>query len=220
MLAQVPGGWSAGTQFSSLFSPQARGLGRAIIPDFAFAVDDLHRATDQDLRRRALPDQATLTLWLMRDIRDRTTMLTHVRNWADVLERLARGVDGDQALALLLRYVALASGDLQLTEFRDVLHGHAPTVEALAMTIAEQLEAKAISAGRAEGRARGRAEGEAKGRSEATANSILMVLEARGVRVSEVVRGRIQDCGNLDQLDQWLVLAATATSADDIFQAE
>ncbi len=222
LLAQVPGGWSAPTRFSELFAANARELGEAVLPDFAFAVDDLHLATDEDLRRRALPDPATVTLWLMRDVRDRAALFGRLANWADDLERIARGPGGDDVLALLLRYIAVASGDLQLSEFRVILKGRAPAVETLAMTIAEQLEAKVRAAGRAEGRAAGRAEGlaegEARGKAKGVANSILMVLAARKLHVSDDVRRRIEGCTSVETLDHWLVRAATAASADDIFE--
>ena len=221
LLAQVQGGWSAPSRFSELFATEARQLGRAVLPDFTFAVDDLHLATDEDLRQRALPDPATVTLWLMRDVRDRAALFAHLVDWADALERIARSPGGDDVLALLLRYIAVASGDLQLSEFRDILKGRAPAVENLAMTIAELLEAKVLAQGIAQGEAKGRAEGRAEGieegRAKGIANSILMVLAARKLHVNDDVRRRIEDCTNAETLDHWLVRAATAASADDIF---
>lgn len=210
LLAQVPGGWSAPSRFSELFATEARKLGRAVLPDFAFAVDDLHLATDDDLRQRALPDPATVTLWLMRDVRDRAALFARLADWADDLERIARGPGGDDVLALLLRYIAVASGDLQLSEFRDILKGRAPAVENLAMTIAELLEAKVL--------AQGIAQGEAKGRAASRAEGIIMVLTARELHVTDAVRRRIEACTSVETLDHWLIRAATAASADDIFE--
>lgn len=63
------------------------------------------------------------------------------------------------------------------------------------------------------GEAEGRAEGQAQGR----AASVLAVLAARGVEVSEPVRERIASCTDTDQLDLWIRRAATATSAEEIF---
>jgi predicted transposase/invertase (TIGR01784 family) len=215
LLAQVPGGWSAPTRFSELFTQGARDLGRSVLPDFVFAIDDLDHASNEELAQRALADQVKLTLWLMRDVRDQVRWLGNVARWVEVLERLARSPDGEDALALLLRYAALVSGDLQLAAFRGMLKGTAPTVESLAMTIAEQLEAKV----RAEGRVEGRMEGRVEGRAEGTAASILMVLAARGLPVSDAARSRIEACTDLETLDQWLVAAATTTATDDIFRA-
>lgn len=63
---------------------------------------------------------------------------------------------------------------------------------------------------RAQGRAEGKAEGEAK--------AVLAVLEARGLTISDDARVRVTGCTDLDQLDNWVRRAATATSADDLFE--
>lgn len=207
VLAQVPGGWSSPTRFSELFSPTLGDLGAAALPDFSFAVDDLHAATDDELRRRALADQATLTLWLMRDARDGAALLQHIADWAEMLEALALAPGGQDAMTRLLRYIVLVSDDLQLAQIRDMLKGRAPAAESLTMTIAEQL--------RAEGEAKGRVEGEAKG----TAKSVLMIMKARELHVAEAVRQRIESCSDVELLEHWLMRAATAASAEDIFEA-
>ena len=62
VLAQVPGGWKAATRFSGLFSPNLGALADVVLPDFTYVVDDLHRAGDDDLRRRAVALQARLAL--------------------------------------------------------------------------------------------------------------------------------------------------------------
>ena len=216
-----------------MFSPAARRLGRDVIPDFGFAVDDLHFASDVDLRGRALADQAVLALWLMRDVRDTVRLLSHLAGWAETLERLARSPGGEQAIGRLLRYVALNSRDLQLAKFRDRLRGNAPTVEAIAMTIEELYEAavradvaaksaaaqaKLEAAVRAEFEAAVRAELETKSRVETAAAAVLAVLTARELPVGDDVRRRVEDCSDLDTLGRWLVNAATAASAEDVFQ--
>ncbi|MFF1922374.1 hypothetical protein ACFVW8_17615 [Streptomyces sp. NPDC058221] len=62
---------------------------------------------------------------------------------------------------------------------------------------------------RDEGRDEGRVEGQAKG--------ILLVLEARGVPLTDEARKRIADCNDSQLLDQWIQRAATATSTDEVF---
>lgn len=110
LLAQVPGGWTAPRRFSAMLSAQAQELGKAVLPEFAYAVDDLHHTTDEGLRSRALPVEATLALWAMRDARDRAVLLGHLGGWADLLEALARSTGGQDALAVLLSYIASTSG--------------------------------------------------------------------------------------------------------------
>ena len=65
----------------------------------------------------------------------------------------------------------------------------------------------------AQGETRGEAKGEAKGRAAA----LLAVLGARGIEVSEELRVRILACTQLTMLEGWLVRAATARSAAEVF---
>ena len=209
LLAQVPGGWKAPTRFADLFSPGVGSLSGGALPDFSYVVDDLHSSDDDDLRRRSLANQGRLALWLLRDARDGAAILRRLSSWADELEALARSPGGEDALALLVRYVANTAKDLHLAEFRDILKGRAPAAESVTMTIAEQL--------RAEGKAEGRTEGRVEGAVERAAVSVVTVLEARGLVVAPAIRKRIDACRELDMLQHWLVRAATVEAADEVF---
>jgi len=79
--------------------------------------------------------------------------------------------------------------------------------------------AQATAEGRAEGTAKGLAEGTAKGLAEGKANSILTVLAARGIPVSDALRARILKCTDLDTLDTWLRRAALVASASAVVRA-
>ncbi|MCR9161386.1 MAG: hypothetical protein ACE37F_29430 [Nannocystaceae bacterium] len=78
------------------------------------------------------------------------------------------------------------------------------------MTIAEQL--------RAEGVAQGKVLGVAEGELRRASASVLTVLEARGLSVSPEIRARIVGCQDLGVLQHWLTRAATAASAEQIFE--
>ena len=56
------------------------------------------------------------------------------------------------------------------------------------------------------------AEAEARGRAE----SVLVVLEARGIAVTDEQRQEILGCRDLDRLNGWLRRAALAASADEL----
>jgi len=73
---------------------------------------------------------------------------------------------------------------------------------------------------RAEARAEALAEALAEAQAKSRAESILTVLEARGVDVPQAVRERITGCDDLEILHRWLRRAATASSADEIFAEE
>ncbi|MFC4910802.1 hypothetical protein [Actinomadura gamaensis] len=60
-------------------------------------------------------------------------------------------------------------------------------------------------------------EGLAKGRVEGQGDSLLLVLEGRGISVSEKARRRVRECADPDVLHEWLLRAATASSEEDVF---
>lgn len=66
---------------------------------------------------------------------------------------------------------------------------------------------------REEGRVQGRDEGRAQGR----ATSIVQLLEARDVPVSDTERQRIMSCTDLDTLTHWFDRAVTATTTAELF---
>lgn len=65
---------------------------------------------------------------------------------------------------------------------------------------------------------RGHQEGMAEGKAEEAAKSVLLVLEARGVGVTDEDRARIESCGDVGQLEVWLTRAATAETVGELFE--
>ncbi len=61
-----------------------------------------------------------------------------------------------------------------------------------------------------------RDEGRAQGRAEA----LLLVLEQRGLDVSDDVRPRVAECTDPETLRHWLARAVAAPTAEAIFQDE
>ncbi len=55
-----------------------------------------------------------------------------------------------------------------------------------------------------------------EGKAEGVAESVLRILEARGIAVSEAQRQEISSCRDLARLDGWLVRAASASSAGKV----
>lgn len=68
----------------------------------------------------------------------------------------------------------------------------------------------------AEGRVKGRVEGRAEGRVEGLKESLLRILEARGLPVADAQRERIVACRDAAVLDRWIAGALTARSVDDV----
>ena len=61
------------------------------------------------------------------------------------------------------------------------------------------------------------ARGEARGVVKGEAESVLKLLAGRGVAVPDGVRDRVLACKDEEQLDRWLIRAATAESTDELF---
>lgn len=57
-------------------------------------------------------------------------------------------------------------------------------------------------------------------RAKGKAESLLVVLSARGITVPDDVRARITDCFDLSQLETWIAQAVTAESIDDLLGLE
>ena len=61
-----------------------------------------------------------------------------------------------------------------------------------------------------------RAEGLTQGLTQGRAESILMLLRARGLAVSASVQARVLACTDLAVLERWLIRATTATSDTEV----
>ncbi|WP_369196782.1 hypothetical protein [Streptomyces djakartensis] len=59
-----------------------------------------------------------------------------------------------------------------------------------------------------------------EGKAEGTAQSILRVLQKRGVPLTPDDRERITSCTDLDTLTRWFDRSLTATGAQEVFSEE
>lgn len=64
---------------------------------------------------------------------------------------------------------------------------------------------------------RGFEQGFAEAKARTMADSVMVVLDARGMRVSAVDRQRIGSCRDIGQLVVWLERAATVDGAEELF---
>jgi hypothetical protein len=67
------------------------------------------------------------------------------------------------------------------------------------------------------GKREGKKEGKQEGRREGRAEAILLVLQARGLAVTDAERERVTGCTDLRQLKKWLTRAVTAEKTGDLF---
>jgi hypothetical protein len=66
-------------------------------------------------------------------------------------------------------------------------------------------------------RKRGRAEGEVKGEVKGKRDALLALLKARGVALSVEEQAVLRACADAAKLDRWIIRAATAASASEVF---
>ncbi|MEU3172609.1 hypothetical protein [Streptomyces sp. NPDC007000] len=60
----------------------------------------------------------------------------------------------------------------------------------------------------------------AEGRAEGRAANILLLLDHRGVELSDEERERVMGCSDFDTLDLWFRRAVTASSAAGVFDGQ
>ncbi|MCH7230414.1 hypothetical protein L0U85_06025 [Glycomyces sp. L485] len=68
-------------------------------------------------------------------------------------------------------------------------------------------------------RREGAEEGREEGRVEMSRRHLIKLCTGRSIALSDVERDRIEQCGDVDQLDRWFDRALTAGSADEVFGA-
>jgi hypothetical protein len=61
------------------------------------------------------------------------------------------------------------------------------------------------------------ARGEARGQARGEARAVLRLMEARGLKPTEVQRKQVTDCADLAQLNLWFDRAIMATTTDEVF---
>jgi hypothetical protein len=69
------------------------------------------------------------------------------------------------------------------------------------------------------GYAEGFAEGRTQGRIEGAAEAILIVLNSRGIAITDEQREQVLGCNDLEQLWVWLCRAATRADGREVFEA-
>jgi predicted transposase YdaD len=146
-------GWTGGYSFREVVDPvvnELPELGR-LTPRFEFLLDDIGRATDEQIRGRALNAFGLLALLFLRDARTPGRFVSAFAHWADLLRELLRAPDGRRALMVLFRYLSIVLDESAWPGFQRVVHTVLPETEEQLMSMAE----KWLQAGRQEGMQQG-----------------------------------------------------------------
>jgi predicted transposase YdaD len=150
-------GWTAARRFEQVIDPEALGIEplRRFIPEFEVLLDDISRASDEELRQRQLPLLGTLALWLLRDGRNPDRFFAALVVWAGALEEVASEPDGE-GIAMLMSYIIEVLGKELVEKLRQRLAELALNTEQIMQSIADSFREE----GRREGLEKGLEEGQ------------------------------------------------------------
>jgi len=246
VVSHAKGGWKvAESLIDILMIPkELRELVRDYVPNFRFIHDDLTKNTDKQLMGRSMRALGVLALLLLKHGRSEGSLIPRLREWVGLLKEVWHAEDREEAFAILMRYVLLANRHTTVQELKDEVvpmlgdpAGEVVMTEVQRMMEAVRAEArvqlraerKAREAERearicAEREAREAREAEREARicaeREARIGSVLAIIDARGLTLSETMRERIQTCTDSRTLDRWLRRVATASSVEDAIVGE
>lgn len=197
-------GWTRKTDFHSLFDAELLSVDGVaeLVPRFEFVLDDISRASDEELMRRAERETARIVpvvLWAMRDARAGERLVASVAAWQGLLQHVWQAPSGRAALVEVFRYISLVGDRLSRDNLIEVAGAAAPDAKEVVMTLAEQWIA--------EGRAEGRAEGERI--------VLLRLLRLKFGELPASAQAQVAHA-NEEQLSLWAERVLTASSLDEV----
>mgnify|MGYP002784331607 CR=1 FL=1 len=216
-------GWRRAPELASVFSPETQALLGDLLPRFRFLLDDISDADAATLSRRASHSLATLCLLALSSSRTWDRLVAAVPYMRRAVQALPGTPEHREALARLWRYLYIALAEpVDRETVRSILHAIAgPEYAEDAMSWAEQLKRdgreEGLELGRRQGREEGREEGHDEGRLSHARALLYRFAGERAVSLSEARRQQIDACCDVQQLDAWILRAATAQSEADIF---
>lgn len=201
--------WCAPLSLSELYAAPSKvlvALGPHLL-NVTLRIEDLLGQTTASLKARAsLHRFGRLVLFALQRARSSTDFVAELAPWRDEMVLLGRTDQGDEDLALLIRYVH-RTADFDPGNLALLVRGLGRRVEETAMTGAERL--------RAEGRLEGKAEGKAEGRAEGQAQLLLRLLTLRFGELPPAAQTLVSEA-SLEQLAVYAERVLSAASLDDV----
>lgn len=204
-------GWARAAAFESLFDSglMAEEEIARLVPRFEFVLDDISHLSDEELKRRALDQVTSLTLWAMRDARTPNRLIVTVHNWIRTMQELQFAPSGVSALQVIFRYISLVTQMPVAEHVLKIALSKAPIAEDAMTTLAEKwLE---------EGKAQGREEGKAQGREEALRAVLIRLLVLRFGKLTQAHSDRVAAAGE-SELTAWTDRVLSASAIDAVFE--
>jgi predicted transposase/invertase (TIGR01784 family) len=207
-------GWTCATAFEELVDVDAEARAGVLphVPRFEVVLDDLSRATDDELRARAATALGKVVLACLRHARDMRTLLLDLQSWSATLAEVSRAPNGVHALGLVLKYMFHAADDMAPGEIR-ALVGRVtdPEIKEKIVSLADKL----VEQGRREGRQKGLQEGVQKGIQKGRAEIVLKLLRLKFRKVPASVVARVK-AGTAAELERWAERVLTADSLAEV----
>lgn len=156
VISNVQGGWKGPLSFHDLCEPHPSSLPglENLVPHFSLLLLDLSDVSNDDLSSWALAAFPKAALFALRDARDPAKLPQDFEHWGALMAEAAQAPSGMEAVRQLMRYLALASPNLNMAEFRARIRQYLPKAETELMTIYEQARQEGLQTGRQEGQVR------------------------------------------------------------------
>jgi predicted transposase/invertase (TIGR01784 family) len=163
VISHDPDGWTAARSFHDLFDLGPLGPLDAcpelaqFVPKFVLRVEDLIEVDDEQLWNWQLSTFVHLTVSLLRDARTPERVRQNFPQWIELVRQLLPLPNAHVLIEQIFRYILQVAGRLQFEEFLARIQQQLPETQEIAMTIAEQLEAKGEAKAQAKAQAKARA---------------------------------------------------------------
>lgn len=191
-------GWTAATTMDEVVdhTPALCDALGDCMPRLGFFLDDLSVQEDDALRARAMDAMPTLAMLALKHARNAKDLRDKVRSWADLMQELLGSPSGVRSLALIVRYLLLAS-DIVPDELQSILTTSVgPRGNEAFMTGAEILQSRS--------------------RIEERRKILQRLLTLRFGALSDDTLA-ILDRAQPEELERWVDRVITAQSLDDVF---
>lgn len=216
--------WTKATSFQELFVPELLdGLAlRELTPSFRFVLDDLSRASDEELLRRAEREAekvVSVVLWALRDARRGDRFMASLSAYLTALSVAHHAQSGKDALYAVFSYLARVAENLTPDAILAAVEAASPETKETVMTLAEiwlqQGIEKGLETGLAKGLEKGRAEGLERGLGLGQRALLRKLLTLKFGHLDEVAFRRLESA-TLSDLELWGERILSATTLEEV----
>ncbi|HET9957037.1 MAG TPA: Rpn family recombination-promoting nuclease/putative transposase [Polyangiaceae bacterium] len=193
--------WTAARSLQDLFDLEqvaASGVGE-LLPQLGFVLDDLTEQSDSALESRRLHLATLVTLWLLRDARNRARFRRAREHWIPLLALVLDLPNGAQLLETFFRYIGVVANEEEAQALSEGLQAYRPEAKEVLMTLAEKWFS----------------EGEAKGKAEGKAETLRKLLTLKFGELPAAVSERLSSATE-GELDDAIERVLSATTLDQV----